>query len=321
MGTMKVSNFYMGRLTNAFHASFHHVIVTQLEEVGDSSIGLPTGFNNQYKAAVQTEQDIVNRTLGSAKTDELNAQDDLRDKYFRAVRNVLKNVKNSSNENISSLYDVIYKKLIKPYPGTILKESDHTESSHLRGFIFDVKQYLTTSQIASLGITADLEALQTANEAFEAAYLERVDEYVKNPAGYGEKCREEVDKYWAQLVRTLNFYANETGNSDNTIKMIAEEAADYMANLNKHISEFLKSVAASGTRGESENSGSNGNTGSQDNGNSGSSTEKPSTNTGGNSGTSGGSGNTNTGGNSGTSGGSSNTGGNSGTSGGYNNDL
>jgi len=309
----------MGRLTNAFHASFHHVIVSQISEIGDISLGLPSGFANNYLTAVQTEQDIVNRTMGSAKTEALREQDELRDKYFRSVRNALRNARYSSDASIADLYDLIYKKLIKPYPSSIVSESDHTESSHLRGFVVDIKKYLSETQQEKLGIKNDMAAMETANEAFETIYLERVDEYVQNPAGYGAMCREAVDKFWNQLVRTLNFYANETGNSDGSIKMIAEEAANYVENLNKHISEFLKSVAASGNTGSKENTGTSTEK-------PGTSTEKPSgnTNTGGNSGTSGG--------NSGTSGGStekpstntggnSGTGGTSGTSGGYNNDL
>jgi len=317
----QIKDFAMSRLTNAFHASFHHAIVSQIIETGEASLGLSTGFGNAYKQAVDTEQDIVNRTLGSAKTDALRAQDTLRDNYFRAVRNVLKNAKYSSVADITALYDTIYKKLLKPYPSSILAEGDHEESSHLRGFIVDVKQYLTSAEINKLGIAADLAALETANEAFETTYLERNDEYVQNPAGYGAQCREEVDKYWGKLVHTLNYYANETDNADGTVKMVAEETSTFVDNINKHIELFLRSVKASTPKGENDANG--GSTGSQDSGNSGtsgnsgSSTEKPSggnSGTSGTSGTSGGGGSTNTGGTSGTSG-------NSGTSGGYNNDL
>jgi len=254
-----INDFSMARLTNAYHAAFHHVVTTQVEEIGDENLGLPAGFNTKYKNAVKAEQDIVNRTLSSPNTDLLRVQDNLRDTYFRAVRNALRNAKFSSNAQIKAMYDTIYKKLIKPYPAKIAKEGDHNESSHIRGFIYDVKQFLTESQRTTLGISADLTALETANEAFENLYLTRVDEYVQNPAGYTAECRAKVDNLWNQLVRTLNYYANEMSNPDEDIQAVAMNVASYAENLNGHIAEFLKSVAASGSRKASasanENSG------------------------------------------------------------------
>jgi len=243
-----INDFAMAQLTNAYHAAFHHVVTTQVDEIGDENLGLPAGFNTKYKNAVKAEQDIVNRTLGSANTDLIRAQDDLRDTYFRAVRNALRNAKNSSNAQIKAMYDNIYKKLIKPYPASIADEGDHTESSHIRGFIYDVKQFLTESQRTTLGITADLAALETANEAFENHYLTRVDEYTQNPAGYTTECRAKVDALWLQLVRTVNYYANEMSNPDEDIQAVAMNVSSYAQNLNQHISEFQKSVAASGSR-------------------------------------------------------------------------
>lgn len=266
---MQVKNFAMSRLSNSFHASFHHAVVTQVSEVGDSPLGLYDGFCAQYLASVNKEQDIVNRTLGSAKTETLRAADELRDRYFRAVRNVLRNTKNASSDSIRDLYDVINKKLIKPYPGSMTNEGDHQESSHIRGFIYDVRQFLTAEQINKLGIKEDLEAMEAANEEFEAIYLERVEEQVQNPAGFGLECRKEVDAHWARLVRTLDYYANEGDNPDSGIKSIATTAKSALELLNKHIASVMRSVNASGSQGE--NSGS-------DNGNSGTgtgSTEKP----------------------------------------------
>jgi len=243
-----INDFAMAKLSNAFHAAFHHVVTTQVEEIGDENLGLPAGFNTKYKNAVKVEQDIVNRTLGSANTDLLNAQDTLRDNYFRSVRNTLRNTKFSSNSSTQALYDLIYKKLLKPYPSKIAKENAHSESSHIRGFIYDVKQFLTESQRTQLGITADLAALETANEAYESLYLTRVDEYVQNPAGYTDECRAKVDALWLQLVRTINYYANEMSNPDEDIQAVAMNVSSYAENLNQHINEFLKSVASSGSR-------------------------------------------------------------------------
>jgi len=242
---ISINDFGMSRLSNAYHAAFHHVVNTQVDEIGDENLGLPAGFNVKYKNAVKAEQVIVNRTMGSANTDLIRAQDALRDTYFRAVRNALRNAKYSSSAQVKALYDTIYKKLLKPYPASIVSEGDHTESSHIRGFIYDVKQFLTESQRTLLGISTDLAALETANEAFESMYLTRVDEYTQNPTGYTAECRAKVDGYWAQLVRTINYYANEMSNPDEDIQAVAMNVASYAENLNQHIAEFLKSVEAS----------------------------------------------------------------------------
>jgi len=243
----KVNDFSQPKLTNAYHAAFHHIVTTQIEAIGDENLGLPAGFNTKYKNAVKAEQDIVNRTQSSPNTDLIRAQDEIRDNYFRAVRNGLRIAKYSSNAQIKALYDTIYKKLLKPYPASITTEGEHTESSHIRGFVYDVKQFLTESQRSLLGITADLAALDTANEAFENLYLTRVDEYVQNPAGYTAECRAKVDALWSQLVRTLNYYANEMSNPDEDIQAVAMNVAAYVENLNGHIAEFLRSVNASAT--------------------------------------------------------------------------
>lgn len=242
---VQVIPFSVSKLSNAFHASFMHAIVSLISEAGDSPLGLPDGFCAKYLEAIAKEQDIVNRTFGSPLTESLREQDALRDNYFRAVRNVFKNLRYVSDPSLKALYEVVNKKLIKPYPINIVEESDHKSSSHLRGFAFDVRQFLSAEQINKLGIKNDLEAMEEANEQFETLYLERVNEQTKNPAGLALECRAEVDLLFHQLVNTLNYYCNEDNNPEASIKSIALSARPVLDLVNLHITTVRRSIKSS----------------------------------------------------------------------------
>lgn len=261
-----VRNFSQEKLSNAFHASFHHIIITQLVEVGDENIGLPAGFTSSYQSTVQAEQDIVNRTYGSANTEALHEQDTLRVNYYRSILNTLANTKYSAVVEVKQLYPLILKKLLKPYPKLYTRQSNFTKSSRIRGLIFDLNQFLTESQRQKIGITAELAAMEAANEAYESIFLNRVDEYVANPAGLTEKCRKNVDEHWEQFVRSLNYYANETANPSSEIAAFATNALAYLDNLNKFIDEFLRSVEAA-SRNKSRSKDDNSEQSSDDNDN------------------------------------------------------
>lgn len=272
MNNFEIKNSGMQGYANPDYEFVHHGVLKICTETGWESIGLTDAFGTAYESAQSVMTDIVNRTYGSEKTTLMRAQDDIRCEEFRAIRNLLRVSQYSNNESVKALYGTISKKLISVYKASVISEPDQKKTAHLYGFAFDVKKYLTESQIQQLGIKEHLAAMEAANQGFEQQYLSRVDEYVSSPLTDCTEARLKIDECWNKLVRTLNYYANERDNSDADVQLIAVAAQGVVNQINELISQVRRSIkaskSASGSNGSNTtNSGSNtngtsGNTGS-----------------------------------------------------------
>ena len=80
-----ISKIYFARLSNAYHVSFLSNVKAGLEKYDAVQLGIPVNLYSAFLAALEIEQDIVNRSRASVFTQKLAEFDKTRDNYFKRI--------------------------------------------------------------------------------------------------------------------------------------------------------------------------------------------------------------------------------------------
>ena len=203
------------RLTNAYHVSFLSNVKADIDKYGAAVLGLDATLYDSFCEHLETEQDIVNRARASAFTRQLAEHDQTRDNYFRRIYYKLKSAENDSmNEAITpELVATINAHFLSQYPLTVVNEANQVETAKIRGFIKDLRQFLSES-FTVLQITEDIEILETANDSYEDVYMARIREKSENVVS--TECRANTEAAYMQISYTLAATANMSSNDAET---------------------------------------------------------------------------------------------------------
>lgn len=262
------------RLTNTYHISFHASFYNLVNEAGADQLGIPQNMIEAYKAAIDREQDLVNRSMTSDKTAVIRQHDQERDRLYRFIYNVLTNTENSADPAVVELYATVEAKILSNYSPSISREGDQKETALIRGFLLDIDSFLGNAAVAKLGIREAMNKLAEANEAFQMAYLSRVQEQAESGTGVALECRARTDEQYQSIVTVLNYYASRRDSSDETVMSFYVNCMSFIPNANmliKRVRAVVKagrslSDAASSESGHSgSSSGSSSNSGSKPN--------------------------------------------------------
>lgn len=229
-------------MTNVYHISTHSSVYNLIVEFGGEAVGISSSTLDAYKAMIDNEQDLVNHTLGSDKTALIREKDELRSKYFRYVYNVIANMGNSDNESISGGAALADSKIIAKYSLSMLGEGDQKKTAHIRGFIIDVRQFLS-SYIKPLGIENSLKSMEEANEAFQIAFLDRVQEQASISKVNSMNCRKNVDEVFAKILAAIEYFASQSNSTDESVMSYhinCVQLVDAMNQLFKVIRQSIK---------------------------------------------------------------------------------
>ena len=207
MNLKVIESISFAKLTNAYHVSFLSNVKADIDKYGAAVLGLDTALYESFCEHLETEQDIVNRARASAFTRKLAEHDLTRDNYFRRIYYKLKNAENDSmNEAITpELIATINAHFLSQYPLTLTKDANQVETAKIRGFIKDLRQFLSES-FTVLQITTDIEILETANDNYEDVYMARIRE--KSDAAVSAECRANTESAFLQISYTLAATAN-----------------------------------------------------------------------------------------------------------------
>ncbi len=246
-----------GSMNNAYFVAFHQSVKAMIDKAGVANLGINQTDFSKYGHYIQLLNDAVLRTQGSDKTALVAAYDEERDKLFRYIRNVFANLKYSTDKELIALYETALAKILKVYTSKIANEGNQEETAHINGFIVDVRKFFG-DQLTKLGISGVLTALETANENFQKAYLERTTELANIEEGMTEKYRAEVEECYERIALTINYYNIQTNSSDETITEIRTVCIDFTLDLNQYISEIWQSIKLSKALKKEEKHNSNG---------------------------------------------------------------
>ena len=214
-----INKITFSRLSNAYHVSFLSNVKADLVKYGAAVLGLDTNLFENFTDALFEEQDIVNRSRASVYTKQLAEFDKTRDNYFKRIYYKLRTAElDSQNEAITEeIIASINTNFINQYPLSITAEPNQVETAKIRGFIKDLKEYLS-EHFALLGIANDVDILESANDSYEDAYLARIREKTANFDT--TECRQKAERLYLQITYQLAATANsESDDAETTVKI------------------------------------------------------------------------------------------------------
>ena len=205
-----LSTLDLHRLKNAEHVQFHSNVCKIIETAEPEAMGLSELIFSPYAANVGTEQDIVNKAMGSSYTIEMQKADEDRDLIFKRVRRKLELCELEPKESIAYLASPVVKKhLLAKYPNLVPSLPYQEETATITGFVQDCRELLTADQVKGICIDTDLNELESANSRFSAMYQERVTEKAAGDTQLSLKLRAATDETYQIISLWINALSND----------------------------------------------------------------------------------------------------------------
>ena len=248
MATLQINHITFSRLANAFHVQFFSNVKAGIEKYQIEKLGIDENAFGLFTRALNTEQDIVNRSRASVYTKDLQKFDTLRDNYFRRIYNKLRNAENDSlNEKMTpELITKINVRILSQYTLGICNESNQKETAKLRGFIKDLRIEFPAS-FEDLEIANDIEILEEANDNYEKAYMARISEQAALPQSTA--LREATEQAYLTLsFQIMTIANNPSATGEDMLKMKLCERL--IGEINLLIKDFKSKAYVSGGTSE-----------------------------------------------------------------------
>jgi len=252
MSTVYINSISFSRLRNAHHIGFHSKFLEEIDKYDYESLGVNDELYARYKSAISIEQDLVNRNRASELTVQMNELDAQRDKIFRHLIYKLKAaVSGDPTETITAdIIASLQNKILDLYPVSIADGGAQEETAKLRGLIKDMNLFFS-EVLADLGVTSVLASLETANDAYETAFMERIRE--KAASENTAECRANCDDAFLQLSFYINSSANLVAGSSDTATLVKQKiCAKIVEETNELIAYYQSHYYSKATATEEE---------------------------------------------------------------------
>ncbi|MBO6012038.1 MAG: hypothetical protein J6P82_00780 [Bacteroidales bacterium] len=256
----KISSASLSTMTQADFQGFCSQYDGLLTTYGDTSLGIEQTFIDQFRSLLESYSDCCKDTTASVLTAQLQTADELRTRLYRGVRAQLANCRNASKTEVTSLYPRILRCVLNVYGADITSESVNKKTGYISGFVRDVRK-LGTGNLQTLGITADLEALSQANQAYLEQSVQRSVEEGQTPKAVAKKLREQLVDCIDVMDSSLFYWANLVQPATDQQTIYQELSRQFINALNDVISRIRRTARAdssaetTGTGTTAENSG------------------------------------------------------------------
>ena len=226
-----------------------------------------TGFNEaitavatSYQTLCATYADLVKGSYGSGFTPVMTRLDAARDNLFGVVRTCLGYMSKNQNPEIQAYYTEKVVPLLNLYKGNITAESYSEETLHVRSFLNDLKA-LNAEKLAAAYVTeAMITELETLNDDFEAAYVNRTHERSLTSTDEIRQTGIRLNELYGIICAHALVLATTDVTEENRTKV--EAAQTFIGTLNEHIDYQYRyyiggNSATGGTEDEGSGSGEN----------------------------------------------------------------
>ena len=203
-----INSFSISKLNNAEITAFFINLQRTMSSPENLGVAAITG---PFDTTLQKLIDQVYITAGSEHTASMQAADKKRDLIYKRIRLRLQLVDLSDdNETLNAIRDTVKTHLLDKYGAGIPQLPYQEETAILKGFLYDIGQKLTEDDQEALGISADVAALEQANNAFITAYNARSVARAEGDKGVTVRLRGEMCAFYQQICFTTQYLANST---------------------------------------------------------------------------------------------------------------
>ena len=241
---VQIRTFAISQLTIGAAGNFHDRVYKAIETATPAALHVET-LAPAYKAVIDKIASVVNRQRAYVSTETLQSLDITRDNGCRTVINIADASKTSlvPEKNAASAH-------LRPQLSSYKKTPYHEyakQTLEIRGMINALRDPANAEAVAALGLEAEIDALEAANNAFDEAFEQRTQEAAAHAdlSDLDSKAlANEANRIYAEITQTVNAYA---------IVQPTDEINTFIQTVNGYVvsfSEIIDSGSSGGSTGD-----------------------------------------------------------------------
>lgn len=203
----QIKSFGLSRLTVGSTSEFHNNILALINQSGSAELHIDD-LAPAYQEAASTLAAVINRQRAYVSTAELTESDRQRDNAVGTISNVVNAYETTPVEEKRAAAGLLAPQL-SIYKG-IRKHEYSKETSEIRGLIEVLTAEGNRQAVTTLGLDAEVEALQQANAAFEEAFAAKAAEKSEHMETGDIDTTETIatlNGLYGRIVQVVNVYA------------------------------------------------------------------------------------------------------------------
>lgn len=229
----QIRTFAISRLTIGAAGNFHDRVRKAIEAATAEALHIEA-LAPAYNKIVGQLATIVNRQRSYITTDTLEALDKRRDNGVGSIHNQVDATKNClvDEKREASAH-------LRPQLSSYKQIRFHEyakQTLEVRGMIGVLRDPSNTASVTALGLEADIDALEAANEAFDEAFELRTQEAAAHAAVSDLRSADLIDEaatLYDEITRIVNAYA---------IVQPTDEITGFINTVNGYVSSFSEIV-------------------------------------------------------------------------------
>lgn len=243
----QIKSFSITSLTIGATSDFHTKVNNLITTATPAALHVETQAA-RYATALTALSSIVNRPTAFVATADLKGADKVRD----ALIGVLVNVVRAHLTNTIAARKEAATRLdaeLAPYKG-IGKHEYSKQTAEVRGLLVTLALPENAAAITELSLDDEVDALQTANEAFEAAFLGKASEAAERKPQQDLDSKAvvgEANAAYQDIVQVVNAYA---------IVQPSDEVNQFIHDVNGLVAVYASIAGSSSTGGTAPEGGS-----------------------------------------------------------------
>jgi len=234
----EIENFYLKNLSNGQHLAFHRQMIAIIEKQTAAALNLVDAFE-AYKRQFEREQAAFMPQRKSAFSDGIVAAHRRRSKIYQGLKHVVKaHAFHWDDAKIRAAKNLIG--VLRHFGNVSTKGK--IEATGAAALLTSSCKKNYTNELALLGATEWIDALEEANEKVKELMRERDSEQAKLPDARMVDVRPEVDKAFRALVKRTNAMVVLQGLGQYAAFVNTANAliSDYRLKLAQHLGRLAK---------------------------------------------------------------------------------
>jgi hypothetical protein len=200
MSKILITKFRYENLRNEVHVEYHETIDGIVIKHNPQTLGILPLYM-PYKAAVNVETGVLDFIRKSKYTDEISAQDQVRDGIFRGLVDAVKSSCNHFNADKREAAGKVI--VVLDHYGNIAAKAFDQETAAIDDLLRELNDN-HAAEVQLLSLTEWMTQLDAENQTFKRLMSERYTEVALRPATRMKAARAETDKALRAMLNTVD---------------------------------------------------------------------------------------------------------------------
>lgn len=242
----QIRSFGMSQMTIGSCSDFHSKVLSFITTATPAALYVENQVAS-YTTAVNTLSSVVNRQRAFIATEAMKGTDRKRDNATGVISNVVNAYLTTPVVEKNAAAHLLSPQL-SPYKG-IRNHEYSKQTAEVKGMLTMLALPDNKAAITTLGLTGEVEILQTSNIAFEEAFLSKATEMSSRMAQSDVKSADAIaqaNELYIEIIQIVNAYA---------IVQPSDEITTFIANINGLVGVYSHISGSSSGSGTTPGSG------------------------------------------------------------------